>query len=146
MELGKRWGKARSTCNTRNPRIKSNKTSSHQQITKNNWGNFRFRTKNNQIKLENKERGLRNRDQRGSGYQDDVGWNPRWPIFHERSGSLRGTRRTRGGKRGGNTRETLTQQEIDHTCARSSKHKERYKIQSQQRTIHGNRFFSVRRS
>ena len=28
------WGKARSTCNTRNPRIKSNKTSSHQQITK----------------------------------------------------------------------------------------------------------------
>ena len=29
-------------------------------------GNFRVRTKNNQIKLENKERGLRNRDQRGS--------------------------------------------------------------------------------
>jgi hypothetical protein len=69
--LGKRWGKARSTCNTRNPRIKSNKTSSHQQITKKKlglflWGNFRIRTKNNKIKLENKERGLRNRDQRGS--------------------------------------------------------------------------------
>ena len=30
------------------------------------WGNFRIRTKNNKIKLENKERGLRNRDQRGS--------------------------------------------------------------------------------
>ena len=30
------------------------------------WGNFRVRTKNNKIKLENKERGLRNRDQRGS--------------------------------------------------------------------------------
>ena len=29
-------------------------------------GNFRVRTKNNKIKLENKERGLRNRDQRGS--------------------------------------------------------------------------------
>ena len=24
----------------------------------------------------------------------DVGWNPRWPIFHERSGFQRGTRRT----------------------------------------------------
>ena len=55
------------------------------------WGNFWIRTKNNKIKLENKERGLRNRDQRGSWYQDDVGRNPRWPIFHERSGSLRGT-------------------------------------------------------
>ena len=90
-KLGKRWGKARYTCNTRNPRIKSNKTSSHKQITKKIgailWGNFRVRTKNNKIKLENKERGLRNRDQRGSWYQDDVGWNPRWPIFHERSGS-----------------------------------------------------------
>ena len=30
------------------------------------WGNFWIRTKNNKIKLENKERGLRNRDQRGS--------------------------------------------------------------------------------
>ena len=30
------------------------------------WGNFRIRTKNNKMKLENKERGLRNRDQRGS--------------------------------------------------------------------------------
>ena len=30
------------------------------------WGNFRIRTKNNKIKLENKERGLRNRDQCGS--------------------------------------------------------------------------------
>ena len=29
-------------------------------------GNFRVMTKNNKIKLENKERGLRNRDQRGS--------------------------------------------------------------------------------
>src|SRR4051812_11792155 len=29
-------------------------------------GDFRIRTKNNKIKLENKERGLRNRDQRGS--------------------------------------------------------------------------------
>ena len=51
------WGKARSTCNTRNMRIKSNKTLSHQQITKKNWGNFRVRAKNNKIKLENKRRG-----------------------------------------------------------------------------------------
>ena len=30
------------------------------------WGNFRIRTKNNKTKLEIKERGLRNRNQRGS--------------------------------------------------------------------------------
>jgi len=45
-----RWGKARSTRCKADPRIKSNKTSSHQQITKKNWGlflvgNFGFRTK-----------------------------------------------------------------------------------------------------
>ena len=49
-KLAKRWGKARSTCNTRNLRIKSNKTSSHQQITKKKLGLFLvgifgFRTK-----------------------------------------------------------------------------------------------------
>ena len=57
MEIGERWGKARSTCNTRNPWIKFNKTSSHQQITKKIGtifvGQFRIRTKNNKIKLEN---------------------------------------------------------------------------------------------
>ena len=40
MEIWENGWKARSTCNTRNPRIKSNKTSSHQQITKNNLGLF----------------------------------------------------------------------------------------------------------
>ena len=35
----------------------------------------------------------------------------------------RNTKNTRGKTRG-NTRETLNQQEIDHTCARSSKHRE----------------------
>ena len=34
MESGETWGKARSTQDTTNPWIKSNKTSSHQQITK----------------------------------------------------------------------------------------------------------------
>ena len=35
-----RWGKARSTRCKADPWIKSNKTSSHQQITKKNWGYF----------------------------------------------------------------------------------------------------------
>ena len=34
MQSGENWGKARSTSNKANPRIKFNKTSSHQQITK----------------------------------------------------------------------------------------------------------------
>ena len=34
MESGENWGKARSNSNKANPWIKSNKTSSHQQITK----------------------------------------------------------------------------------------------------------------
>ena len=37
---GWRWGKARSTRGKANPRIKSNKTSSHQQITKKIGGYF----------------------------------------------------------------------------------------------------------
>jgi hypothetical protein len=65
------WGKARSTRGKANPWSKSNKISSHQQITKNFGGvflvgNFRIRTKNNKIKLENEGGRLRNRDQRGS--------------------------------------------------------------------------------
>ena len=35
-----RWGKSRSTRCKADPWIKSNKTSSHQQITKKNWGYF----------------------------------------------------------------------------------------------------------
>ena len=55
-----RVGKARSTRGNTNPRVKSNKTSTHQQITKKIGaifvGNFQNRTKNNKIKLEHKER------------------------------------------------------------------------------------------
>ena len=40
MESGENWGKARSTSNKANPRIKFNKTSSHQQITKKIGGYF----------------------------------------------------------------------------------------------------------
>ena len=51
------------------------------------------------------------------------------------------------GETRGNTRETLNQQEIDHTCARSINTKEDTLIQSQQRTIQTvTGFFSVRRS
>jgi hypothetical protein len=57
-KLRKRWGKARSTCNTRNPRIKSNETSSHQQITKKIGaifvGIFEIGEEHNKIRLENK--------------------------------------------------------------------------------------------
>ena len=51
------------------------------------------------------------------------------------------------GETRGNTRETLNQQEIDHTCARSMNTKEDTLIQSQQRTIQTvTGFFSMRRS
>ena len=55
-------GKARSTCNTTNSRIKTNKTSSKlTKHKKNCWGyfcgDFWIRTKNNKIKLENEEGG-----------------------------------------------------------------------------------------
>ena len=68
--LGKRWGKARSSCNIRNPRIKSNKTSSHQQITKKNWGYFWWGFSDLGRKQQNQARkrgvGAPKRDQRGS--------------------------------------------------------------------------------
>jgi hypothetical protein len=59
MELGKKLGEARSTCNTSNPCIKFNKTSSHQQITKKIGtaifvGIFKIGIKHNKIRLENK--------------------------------------------------------------------------------------------
>ena len=50
-------------------------------------GVFEIGEEHNKIWLENEEGSLRNCDQRGSRYQDDVGWNPIWTIFHERSGS-----------------------------------------------------------
>ena len=54
MESGENWGKARSTSNKANPRIKFNKTSSNQQITKKIggyfwWGIFEFGTKSTKI-------------------------------------------------------------------------------------------------
>ena len=48
-----------------------------------------------------------------------------WTIFHVWSGSYGESQRTRGsikGKHGENERESLNQQGIDHTSARSSKH------------------------
>ena len=50
-------------------------------------GIFKIREEHNKIKLENEEGTPRNCDQRGSWYQDDVGWELHRPIFHERSGS-----------------------------------------------------------
>ena len=66
--------------------------------------------------------------------QDDVGWNPRWLIFHERNRSREEHEEHEGKHEGKHERITQTNKN-DHTCARSSKHKERYTIQSQQRTI-----------
>ena len=55
---------------------------------------------------------LQNCDQRGSRYQDDVGWNPIRPIIHERSGPREEHEEGNKRKHEGNTRETLNQQEI----------------------------------
>ena len=53
--------------------IHGSKSTKHHQTNKSQknlglflWGNFRIRNKINKTRLENKERGLRNRDQRGS--------------------------------------------------------------------------------
>ena len=77
MESEENWGDARSTRSQSNPWIKSNKTSSNQQITKKIGaifvGNFRIRDKINKNKARNTTGRLRNSDQRGSRYQDDVG-------------------------------------------------------------------------
>ena len=119
MEGGETCGEAKSTCYTRNPWIKSNKTSSHQQITKKVLGLFlvgifEIGEEHNKIKLENTTGRLGNRDQRGSRYQDDVGWNPRWTIFHERSGS----REEHEEHEGKHERITQTNKN-DHTYTRS---------------------------
>ena len=70
--------------------------------------------------------------------EDDVGWNPRWPIFHKRSGSREEHEEhegeNEGNHEGKHERNTKTNKN-DHTCARSSKDKERYKIHDQQGTI-----------
>ena len=60
-KLEKRWGKARYSCYTKNPRIKSNKTSSNQQITKKIGaifgGDFEIGEEHNKIRLANKKGG-----------------------------------------------------------------------------------------
>ena len=61
-------------------------------------GIFEIGEEHNKIWLENEEGRLRNCDQRGSRYQDDVGWNPRSPIFHD----WRGSYEEHEGKREGN--------------------------------------------
>ena len=50
-------------------------------------GIFEIGEEQNKIRLENTMGRLRNRDQRGSRYQDDVGRNPMVTIFHVWSGS-----------------------------------------------------------
>ena len=81
-------------------------------------GNFRIRDKINKNKARNTTGRLRNHDQRGSRHQDDVGWNPIWPIFHERSGSRDEHEEHEGKHEGKHERITQTNKN-DHTCARS---------------------------
>ena len=60
-KLGENGWEARSTQNKANPRIQTNKISTHQQITKKLGlflvGNFRIRTKNNKTRLETQRGG-----------------------------------------------------------------------------------------
>ena len=64
MESGETWGKARSTQDTMNPRIKINKTSSNQQITKTIGGYFCGKFSNLGQNQQSKAR--KQSDQRGS--------------------------------------------------------------------------------
>ena len=60
---------------------------------------------------------LRNHDQRGSRYQDDVGWNPNRPIFHERSESREEHEKGNEGKhKGKHKRNTQTNKNKSHMC------------------------------
>ena len=77
MKDGETWGNARSTRNQANPWIKSNKTSSKQQITKKMGlflvGIFGFWDKINKIKLEKRGRGSKNVINVAHDTKDDVG-------------------------------------------------------------------------
>ena len=95
---------------------------------KNNWGYFWWGFSDLGRKQQNQARkhgvGARKTWSTWLWYQDDVERNPMGSIFHVRSGSYEETRRTRErtqGKSRGKMRETLNQQVIDHTRARSPK-------------------------
>ena len=61
----------------------------------------------------------------------DVGWNPRWPIFHERSGS-----RNEHEEHEEKTRENHSNQQDLVTHMLDPRNTKRYTIRIQQRTIH----------
>ena len=79
-------------------------------------GNFRIWDKINKTRLENKEGRLRNCDQRGLLWQDDVGWNPIRPIFHERSRSHEEHEEHMGTHEGKHERITQTNKIRSHIC------------------------------
>ena len=70
MESGENWEKldlpATHEIHGSNPTKLHHTNKSQKKLGLCLWGNFWIRTQNNKIKLENKERGLRNCDQRGS--------------------------------------------------------------------------------
>ena len=57
-------------------------------------------------------------------FQVDVGWNPRWPIFHERSGSREEHEGNHEGKHEGKHERNTKTNKNDHTYARFSNTKE----------------------
>ena len=96
MEGGETWGEARSTQNQANPRIKINKT-----------------------RLENEEGRLRNRDQPGSDTKMMKGGTLDARSFTIGANPMMYTNNTR------RKHDRITQtNKNNHTCARSSKHKE----------------------
>ena len=68
-----------------------------------------------------------------------------WPIFHERSGSREEHEEHEGNHEEKHERITQTNKN-NHTCARSSKHKEIHDPNPTRDDTKGSRFFSMRRS
>ena len=111
-------------------------------------GIFEIGEEHNKIRLENKEGGSEIVINVAL-IQDDVGWNPRWPIFHERADPYEEHEEHEGeneGKITRGTQENTQTNKNDHTCTRSMNTKEIQNPKSTTDDTRGNRFFSMRRS
>ena len=120
------------------------KPTNHKKIWGYFWWGFSNLGRNQKKKARKRWGRLRNHDQRGSWYQDDVGWNPRWPIFHEGSEIPRRTRRTRGrterNHKGKHSRTSPITHPLDNQTHKI------HKVHEQQRERYKVRFISMRRS
>ena len=84
-------------------------------------GIFEIGEEHNKIRLEKEGRESKIMFNVAHDTKDDVGWNPRCPIFHDWRGSYKEHEEHEGETLG---EKSLKPTRFDYTCARSSKHKE----------------------